>query len=387
MTVAVETRAVARLLGRHVGTRPGPKMLVTTMMHGNEPAGREAARRVLARLRAADLEVAGEFVALVGNTRAAALGMRFIDRDLNRQWTPERVEFLRRSLPEQRREAEDDEALELLQTVEDELLPARGTSYFVDLHTTSAPGVPFVLFGDTLRNRDFVSAIPLTKILGLEEQLDGTLLEYVGALGFVTLGCEGGQHDDPESVGNHEAVLWLALAAAGMIESAAVPPEAHRRLIFARGDRPAIIEVRYRHAIRPQDRFSMQPGFTNLDPVEMGTLLARDAGGEIRARWNAWLLMPLYQGKGDDGFFLAAEVHPFRLALSAALRRLHLAPLLRLLPGVSAHPDRADTLVVDTRVARWCPLGLFHAFGYRKLRWQGSVLLVSRRPHDLRPPW
>ena len=49
------------------------------------------------------------------------------------------------------------------------------------------------------------------------------------------------------------------------------------------------------------------------------------------------------QGQGSDGFFLASQVKPFWLELSAVLRRLRLDTLLRILPGVSAHPDRPAT--------------------------------------------
>jgi hypothetical protein len=96
--------------------------------------------------------------------------------------------------------------------------------------------------------------------------------------------------------------------------------------------------------------------------------------------------MPLYQGLGEDGFFLASEIHPFWLFVSTLLRRARLAVVLQLLPGVARHRERANSLVVDTRIARWFPLEIFHLFGFRKLRWQGPVLIVSRRPYDLTPP-
>ena len=56
------------------------------------------------------------------------------------------------------------------------------------------PRVPFVTVGDTLRNRRFAMNFPATIILGLEEQIDGTLLEYLNSLGAVTMGFEAGQH-------------------------------------------------------------------------------------------------------------------------------------------------------------------------------------------------
>ena len=44
-------------------------------------------------------------------------------------------------------------------------------------------------------------------------------------------------------------------------------------------------------------------------------------------------------------------------------------------------------LVVDTRVARFFPLQIFHLLGFRKRRRRGDKLFVSRRPHDTRSPF
>jgi hypothetical protein len=374
------------MIGRYsAGT--GAKMVVVAGVHGNEPAGLEAGRIVLRRLAELTPRFAGELVVLAGNTRALAQRRRYLTKDLNRQFTAERVEAIRVSTKEQRSDPEDEEMFELLQALEIELGSVRGDAYFLDLHTTSAEGIPFVMFGDTLRNRAFASRIPLPLILGLEEQLDGTVLEFVNSQGFVTLGCEGGQHVSPDSIENHAALIWLALYNAGILgEELPEIPAARIRLRKARGHKPHLLEVRYRHSIDPEDQFRMEPGFSNFDRVKSGRLLARDARGEVRARWGGWMLMPLYQGLGNDGFFLASEVRPFWLFLSMLLRRARLAVILQLLPGVSRHTARANSLVVDTRIARWFPLEIFHLFGFRKLRWDGPVLVVSRRPYDLTPP-
>jgi len=76
----------------------------------------------------------------------------------------------------------------------------------------------------------------------------------------------------------------------------------------------------------------------NLQPVTKGQILARDGGGVIGAVESGLVLLPLYQGKGDDGFFLAREVSVFWLRLSWALRRMRLNRLVGLLPGVRRHP-------------------------------------------------
>jgi succinylglutamate desuccinylase len=72
--------------------------------------------------------------------------------------------------------------------------------------------------------------------------------------------------------------------------------------------------------------------------------------------------------------------------VSAVARRLGLPALVRWLPGVRRHPDDPEILVVNTRVARWYPLEVFHLLGYRKLRRSADELYVSRRRHDLEPP-
>jgi len=225
-------------------------------------------------------------------------------------------------------------------------------------------------------------------ILGLEEQVDGALLEYLNNLGLVTLGVEAGHHDSDSSVDRLEAVLWLALLHSGLLRPEALPDadECRSRLERGAGAVPRVLEVRRRHAISPEDGFRMEPGYGNFHPVTKGQLLARDEHGLVLAPESGRLLLPLYQGQGSDGFFIAREVRAFWLGLSSLLRRLRLGLLLRLLPGVRRHSARREVLVVNTRIARWLALETLHLFGYRKLRHAGGELLVGRRRFDLAPP-
>ena len=117
-----------------------------------------------------------------------------------------------------------------------------------------------------------------------------------------------------------------------------------------------------------------------------GEILAEDRGGLIRAPRDGRIMLPLYQGKGDDGFFLARRVAKFWLKLSAGLRLLRLERILPWLPGVRRLEGQDGRLLVDQRVARWYSLQIFHLLGYRKRRAQGKALIVSRRRHDLRGP-
>ncbi|MDQ7005863.1 MAG: succinylglutamate desuccinylase/aspartoacylase family protein [Acidobacteriota bacterium] len=370
----------SRLVDRRRGAEPGATLVVTAGVHGNEPAGIEALERVFGTIEARGLEVRGEFVGLRGNLPALARGERFVDRDLNRLWPLDGGQLPRAPGPGDPVEQGECRALmEQILAIEER---ARGPVYFLDLHTSSADGCPFFTCGDTLRNRRFALRFPAPVILGIEEQLDGSLLEYMNERGHITLGVEGGQHDKASSVVHHEATLWIALVEAGLLEAARVPDLAgwRRTLERAGAGVPRVMEVRYRHAIRPGDGFRMEAGFRNFQQVRAGQLLATARGEEIRARESGLVLLPLYQGLGEDGFFLGRRISRGWLVLSAVMRRLRLDRLVGLLPGVEPHASRPGAYRVHTSVARWFPLELFHLLGYRKLRWKKNVLLVSRRP-------
>ena len=380
--------ATARLQCRHKGGEGGPTLVVVGGLHGNEPAGLVAARQVVADLEKAETGFRGEIVVLAGNLRALERSVRYQHRDLNRVWTPERIRELRETGAIAGGNPEDLEQRELLEAIDAILAGIQGEAYFLDLHTSSAEGCPFLTVGDTLRNRRFAMKFPLPLILGLEEQLEGSLLEYLNNRGMVTLGVEAGQHDAPTSVDHFMAAVWLGMVSAGMLQAQELPAlDRYRKLLAAAASgMPRVVEVRYRFAITPADDFRMQPGYANFHHVRKGELLARDRAGDIRAILAGMVLLPLYQGQGDDGFFLATEFRPFWLKVSGALRRLRTASLLPLFPGVRRHPDREGVLIVDTRVARWFPLQIFRLVGYRKLRRRGKLLLVSRRKFDLRAP-
>jgi succinylglutamate desuccinylase len=378
----------SRIIGRITGQRPGPTMIVMTGIHGNEGAGHRAGKRLLASLERGPADLCGDLIVLAGNLPALVERTRYIHDDLNRQWTPLKIEALESTLASVRGPAEDGQRRELLEVFGELVAAARGPVYFLDLHTSSADGPPFLTVGDTLRNRRFAMQFPLPIILGLEEQVDGSLLEYLNNFGFITMGVEAGQHDAPQSADRLEAVLRLALVNAGLVERSELGEADELELELQHDSRgiPPVLEVRHRHAINSESAFRMEPGYTNFQPVTQGQLLAADRDGEVSAPENGRILLPLYQGKGDDGFFIAREISVFWLRLSALLRRLRLSPLLGLLPGVHRHPEQHEVLFVNTRVARVYPLEIFHLFGFRKLRQLGTDLVVSRRRYDHSPP-
>jgi len=307
---AVEPARGARVIEELRGAAPGPTLIAIGAMHGNEPAGVGAARQVVGELGAAGGPSAGEVVALVGNVRALAAGRRYLARDLNRQWTADRVAAARAAMAAST--AGDDETSELAELADqlDRVIArARGPVFVLDLHTTSAAGFPFAVVGRGDDHGRFSAGLPLPGIVGLEEQLEGVLSSYLAARGCVALAVEGGQSQDPAALASLEAVVRVALAEAGLDAPGDVAA-ARDHLTRARGNLPHRIEVVSRHEVRPEHGFRMEPGFANIQRAAAGTLLARDGGGEIRAPFDGVVLLPLYQPQGSDGFFFGRELAP-----------------------------------------------------------------------------
>lgn len=373
--------AFQRVLGRYGGIAPGPLVIGIGGIHGNEPAGARALQRVLAVLAATAPPFKGEMVALAGNLNALYHGWRYVHGDLNRRWLPERVERLKAASAALDGTSEESEQRELLAEIETALARRRGPAIFFDLHTTSSAGAPFALISDTLTNRRIALALGVPIILGLEENLDGTILNYINELGHAAVGFEAGQHEALDSLRNHEAAIWLGLVAAGCLAPEHVPAfdDLRRQLREAGGNVPRVMELRYRCVITEEDQFAMLPGFANFTPVARGQQLARDWQGEVVAPEDGLLFMPLYQQQGDDGFFLVREVRLFWLRVSTWLRRAHFDRLLPRLPGVSRVPGDRRALEINTRIARWFVIEICHLLGFRKHAQVKGKLVVSRR--------
>lgn len=379
-TVTTEGPRCERVLGHLPGRQPGPTLIVVAGMHGNEPAGVHGAQRVLAALADRRDDLNGTFIALAGNLTALRAKARYVEADLNRLWTRARVDAIRAgAAPACVEEAElRDLDLELRAAVTN----ATGPLYILDLHTTSAPGPPFVVLNDTLPNRGFALSFPVPVVLGLEEELEGTLLAYLArSLDIVSAGFESGQHEEHRAVGRAASAIWLALEHSGVIHSEDWPEveAAHKDLETAGSSLPAMVDVHHREHIEAADEFRMAPGFVGFQTIRAGQVLATNRLGPVVSPQDGLILMPLYQGQGADGFFLVREVRPIWLRLSAALRRFHLEGYLHWLPGIRRHPDMADAVIIDRKVARLLAVEFFHLLGFSRVGDPSARYLVMRR--------
>ncbi|PIE24176.1 MAG: hypothetical protein CSA62_05060 [Planctomycetota bacterium] len=366
--------------------RPGPLFFITGGIHGNEPAGVHAIERAFAELSERGLSIAGRVVFLSGNRAALAQKVRYLDRDLNRSWGAASIARAW-STPAEARTHEEREMLALLARFEAEIdgFSGRGDKVAcLDLHTSSSEGPPFSCMGDTLRNREIAFALPVPAILGLEETLEGAMLDMFYERGAIAVAVEGGLHEDPRAVERLCDAIWIALVAAGVLRSREVPEldERKRRLREAAGGLPSVLEVRHREELVSEDEFEMRPGYRSFDRLKAGEELAVKNGQTLRAKEDGFIFLPLYQGKGSDGFFLGRAVRPFWLRVSALLRRLRCGVLLPLFPGVGQHPEHDDAFLVDPRVARYFVIEIFHLLGYRRRRPESGKLVFTRRPES-----
>ena len=211
-----------RFIGTLRGIDPGPTFVCVAAVHGDEPAGVLALDRVFRAIEERKPRIKGDVVGIAGNLGALVEGRRYVATDLNRYWLDEHLERVRNGASSELTH-EDRELRELLDTLDSVFERARGEVYLIDLHTSSAAGDPFVCVGDTLRNRAFAERFGVPVIRGLEECIDGSLLEHVNNLGHVTMGVEAGKHTLESSVDNLEAFVWLALVNTAMLRAVDVP--------------------------------------------------------------------------------------------------------------------------------------------------------------------
>ena len=355
-------------------------------IHGNEPAGVRASLVVRDELAAAGVRLRGRVVFVAANRPALVCGRRFLVRDLNRGWTRRGITALMAQAPHSDT-PEDAVQRQLLSFYMRELRRAAGPVAFLDLHTSSAEGAPFSCLADTMVNRRWALQLPVPVILGLEEAIDGAVMEWFEDRGVAALAVEGGRHEDPAAVDNLADVIRLSLVARGVLDPGAARAAgidcvgSRMRLRDASAGLPRVVEVIHRHERARSDGFAMRPGFSSFMKVRRREPLADDRGGVVSAPTAGRVLLPLYQGQGDDGFFLARDVAWPWLWLAAGARWLGLQHVVSWLPGVRVDPQDGRAVLVDTKAAWWLVVEVFHLLGYRKRRWceEGAVWAFRRR--------
>lgn len=298
-----------RLIGKIEGESAGPAVILLSGMHGNESAGVRAVADVLGMLKNKQNHFKGTLLGLRANMKALKEDVRYIDEDMNRLWFPAILEQIRKTPLHEITSSERREVKQLLRILDRLDRPSSYPTIFADVHTFSAEGWMFSITNRESRQRRLLSQLHVPMVFGIDETLRGTALGYYQRKGFLSFGLEGGQHENELTSYNTKASLVLLLEAAGCIKEEQVPKveEFKEHLKFQTQHLPVETELVYQHIIEPEDDFEMRPGFKNFQPVKKGEWLASDQEGKIVAQCDGYILMPLYQSQGNDGFFIIKE--------------------------------------------------------------------------------
>lgn len=300
------SKTYSRIIGKYTTNKKGPLLFVTGGVHGNEPSGVIALKKVFEELERIKPDINGTIVGVVGNKKALNVDQRYIDQDLNRTWTVDNVESRKMDSQEK---TEMFEIIEVLKQFPEADFTKR---YFLDCHTTSAATVPFISVQEVNDNDPWAHKFPTYIIRGFSDIVSGCIDHYMSRTGLTGFVFEAGQHTDPRSVENHEGMIWLALkeACALDLEKISCYPGCVDKFVKENAPDQKTFEIIHRHGLENTDEFQMEPGFENFQKIEKGQLLAHQNRQEVRSDWNAHIFMPLYQSQGNDGFFIVEQVNP-----------------------------------------------------------------------------
>ncbi len=373
-----ETLNIERIIGHLKGNEKGPTVVFFAGIHGNEPAGVFALRHMLRELKLQQKPINGEIFAIAGNLKALESNVRFKKEDLNRIWSPQRIEQIQQK--QDGGTADENELFELYGVLNNILNNQQPPFYFIDLHTTSSETSPFIVMNDSLLNRKFASSYPLPIVLGIEEYLVGALLSYINELGYVSLGYESGQHDEISAIKNCVDFIRFTLV---LTESIKLFPNEQtalkKEILDSSKVSKKFYEIYYQYDIKQGSSFKMLPGFVNFQKIPNGKHVALTNDHILKAKGRKQIFMPLYQEQGREGFYYIRSIPKILLWISKGLRKLKADHLLVRLPGIRWESLKKDALSVDQRVAKFLAKSIFHLLGYRARQFDKTHLVVKSR--------
>ncbi len=306
-----------RIIGRYDGPQKGTLLISLGSIHGNEPAGTKALELMFKMLEVEPItnpsfSFKGRLLGIRGNLRAIQAGKRYLQKDLNRQWTVENVNRVMEA-DLATLEAEDLEIREILTLIRKEIAAYQPEKLvLLDLHTTTAFGGIFTVITDDPESLKIGLELHAPVIKGLLEGIKGTSLHYFTEenIGIPTVAVcfESGQHQEQLSINRAIAAITNCMRTIGCVRAEDVENQHDKLLIeFSKG-LPKVSQLLMTHAIQEEDEFVMRPGYKNFHFVKKGELVADDQRGPIPIIKDGLLIMPLYQKQGDDGFFLIESI-------------------------------------------------------------------------------
>jgi predicted deacylase len=205
--------------------KSGPNLLISGRVHGNEPCGEMAIRQLIDQLDAGEIILnRGTLTVLPRcNPAAAKTNQRFIDRNLNRIMHDMWDEKITASVE-----------APFVTFIKHEI---NRCDYFIDLHSTTEAGDPFVICAGF----DFPDAVDFAKSMHIERLLDETTFPMLGddqtTIGYATsqgkcsILIECGQHDAPTSINIAYRSILFGLHHLGMVNMPHLNTQTHHKLL------------------------------------------------------------------------------------------------------------------------------------------------------------
>jgi predicted deacylase len=288
----------------YTGLAPGPRLIITGAVHGNETCGTKAIRRVMEEIDGGNLLVRAGSVTFVPVTNPLAyqLNRRAGDRNLNRNLFP-------------KTDPQDFE-----DHIANWLCPLLAQhDVLLDLHSFNAQSQPFAMVGprnNTGPLQPFKHAQKeraLARRLGVSRFVDGWLAtygdgvqrrmkgsaaaqletvlrygvgttEFMRASGGYALTLECGQHADPAAPGVAYRAIMNTLAFLGVIDAAAPQP-------IALGEMEYLSMVAVHDKLAAGDQFSRT--WSSFDALAKGDVIGTRADGTpVTAEFDGKILFP-----------------------------------------------------------------------------------------------
>lgn len=273
--------------------RPGPHVVLISLIHGNELAGAIVLDQML---RSGVMPAIGKLSLGFANHAAFArfdagnpIASRFVEEDLNRVWDDIQLFGVRRSL-------ELDRAREMRALIDT-------ADIVLDLHSMLWPSDPLLLCGSTAQGRKLALKLGTPAMVVADHGHAGgkRLIDYgrftEAACTAACILVEAGQHWEPATVTQMQATVAALLHHTGLKPLAPAPARSKSRF------------ANVTHVVTAKtNRFVFAKPFRGGDVIrKSGSLIAHDGDTEIRSPYDDCLLiMPSHKsGHGHTAIRLA----------------------------------------------------------------------------------
>lgn len=279
-----------------------PSVVFTGGVHGNEPCGTQALRRLTAQLESGEIALSGGKLKIIPccNPGAATAGKRYLESNLNRNLGPK----------------QNPKTYE--EKLGNRLCPhLDNADILVDFHSYASGDAPFVFIEKgNAQELSFASVLgadwivcgfqdAFAAVRGRSDPLSVGTTEYARAAGAqLALTVECGQHQSSDSTEFAYIAALRALNALNMLAHP-LPPALD---VKTNDKAPTLIEA-FDVIFKEEEGHFTRP-LKHLDYIEKGeTLATYESGKKIVMKESGYILLPLENTPvGDDWFLIGRQV-------------------------------------------------------------------------------